>query len=476
MRSLRALPIGLLGLAVLATVPSLAADSAWDGVWRAQNPEPRLLSADGRALPFTPSGQTRYDSNRAALRNGSLVDQAVHVCLSQGLPRAMNSPYPLQIVVTPGQVTFLYEENRAYRIVRVTNQHADPKQWDPAFMGEGIARWMGDGLVIDSTNFKADAMYLDATGVPVSEALHVTEHLRLLDGGKRLEDLLTVDDPEIFTKPWTARRVYVRRDDIELKTDWVCGEPHDQPLVRAAHGAASPTPPTPAHMALNGFWANDVRPSSALSIAKAAAGVLQPDAGQSDMRAKQQPWAAAEYQKAAAAMAAGQYIATPEMQCYPSQPPGTGRLAPNNYGLDYLITARYVVVLAEQNAVMRVVHMDRGHPPDLSPGWQGDSVGHWEGDTLVIDTVGFNDRNYLDRGVPFTSKMHVIERLQVVGGKMTDQATLDDPGAFTGPFGITKRYRRGQPFQEYICQENNHEGGVPTSTGQPTPLNLPTAP
>jgi hypothetical protein len=472
---MRALQVLLVGLAALGSGACLAADESWDGVWQAQNPLPQLLPADGEPLPFTAMGQARYAKNQAALKDGSLVDEAVHTCLSQGMPRAMNSAYPLQIVVSPGQVTFLYEENRSYRIVRVSEQHADPKEWDPAFMGEGIAHWGKDGLVIDSTNFKADEMYLDATGVPVSDKLHLSEHLRLLEGGRRLEDTITVEDPQTFNRPWTARRIYVRRDDIELKTDWVCGEPHERPMTRTARGVPPPAP-TPAHMALNGFWANDVKPSSALSIAKAAAGALQPDPGQSDMRAKQQPWAAAEYRKAAAAMAAGQYVPTPEMQCYPSQPPGTGRLAPNNYGLDYLITARYVIVLAEQNAVMRVVHMDRGHPPQLSPGWQGDSVGHWEGDTLVIDTVGFNDRNYLDRGVPFTSKMHVVERLRLVDDKMVNDATLDDPGAFSAPFGITKRYRRGQPFQEYVCQENNHEGGVPTSTGQPTPLNLPGAP
>jgi hypothetical protein len=124
-------------------------------------------------------------------------------------------------------VTFLYEENRAFRIVRVAAQHADPADWDPSYMGDGIASWTdGPALVIDSTNFKSDRMYLDPTGVPVSDKLHVVERLTLKSGGKELEDLITIDDPVIFSKPWTARRSYERRDDVELKTDWVCGEKH----------------------------------------------------------------------------------------------------------------------------------------------------------------------------------------------------------------------------------------------------------
>ena len=96
--------------------------------------------------------------------------------------------------------------------------------------GSSAAAWAAragrDVLVIDSANFKADKIYLDSTGVPVSEGLHLVERIRLLDGGRRLEDVMTISDPAIFIHPWSARRVFERRDDIQVKTDWVCGEPH----------------------------------------------------------------------------------------------------------------------------------------------------------------------------------------------------------------------------------------------------------
>ena len=67
-----------------------------------------------------------------------------------------------------------------------------------------------------------------------------------------------------------------------------------------------------------------------------------------------------------------------------------------------------------------------------------------------------------------TSKMHVVEQLHVVNGVLEDHATYDDPGAFTAPFTVDLKFDRSEAFQEYICAENNREGGVPTATGKPT--------
>jgi hypothetical protein len=476
--SMRHLMVMCLGtLAFAAGGPVRSADPAWEGRWWSASAEPRLLPADGKPLPFTAVGRERYSKTQVELKSGKVVDAAVYLCSFQGMPRALTSAYPFQTVVTPGQVTFLHEENRAFRVVRLAAEHADPTTWDPAYMGDAIGNWSGDSLVIDSTNFKSDSMYLDATGLPASARLHLREQLSLKNGGSQLEDLVTVEDPEIFTRPWTARRVYARRDDIELATDWVCGEKHRDLSAarRPATTAPATSPVSAARMEMNGFWNNAVRPRGSLSIARAAAGDTEEAPEMAAMLRYQQPWGAAELAKAKAAMAAGQYVPTPEMQCYPAQVPGTGRIAPGGYGLQLLVSPRYVVVLAEQNAVMRVIRLDQKHPDNLVPGWQGDSVGHWESDTLVVDTAGFNGRNYLDRGVPFTAKMHIVERMRMVNGELVNEATFDDPGAFTATFTITKAYRRGKPFQEYVCQENNHEGGVPTITGRPTEMDLPQA-
>jgi hypothetical protein len=101
----------------------------------------------------------------------------------------------------------------------------------------------------------------------------------------------------------------------------------------------------------------------------------------------------------------------------------------------------------------------RKHPADLDPTWYGHSIGWWEGDTLVIDTVGFNDRFWFDfRGHPHTEKLHTIERwTRKDYGTLENKVTIDDPGAYSRPFTLTfvAQLRPGEELLEYICNGNN---------------------
>ena len=111
----------------------------------------------------------------------------------------------------------------------------------------------------------------------------------------------------------------------------------------------------------------------------------------------------------------------------------------------------------------RQIFMDgRKHPEDPDPTWFGHSIGKWEGDTLVIDTVGFNDKFWFDRrGHPHTEQLHTIERwTRVDFGHMVNEITIDDPGAYSRPF-TTKYTATLSPdteLMEYICAENNMFG------------------
>ena len=99
------------------------------------------------------------------------------------------------------------------------------------------------------------------------------------------------------------------------------------------------------------------------------------------------------------------------------------------------------------------------HPDDPDPTWYGHSSGRWEGDTLVVDTIGFNDKFWFDfRGHPHTEKLHTIERYTRTDlGHLENKVTIDDPGAYSRPFTVTftARLRPGEELMEYICQENN---------------------
>jgi hypothetical protein len=109
---------------------------------------------------------------------------------------------------------------------------------------------------------------------------------------------------------------------------------------------------------------------------------------------------------------------------------------------------------------VRTIYMDgREHPKDFVPTGYGHSVGRWEGDTLVVDTVGFSEKFWLDRaGSPHTSKMHVTEKFTRTNlTTMQYEYTIDDPDAYSAPWArvATITFRPGQELFEYICQDNN---------------------
>jgi hypothetical protein len=131
------------------------------------------------------------------------------------------------------------------------------------------------------------------------------------------------------------------------------------------------------------------------------------------------------------------------------------------------VKATHIFWLYEGNVhSYRQIFMDgRKHPTpdDLFPTYFGHSIGHWEGDTLVVDTVGLNDKWWMDhRGTPHTEQMHLIERWTRTNYTTLRRViTIDDPGTFTKPFEYTATARltaSDSEILEYFCQENNQYG------------------
>jgi hypothetical protein len=109
----------------------------------------------------------------------------------------------------------------------------------------------------------------------------------------------------------------------------------------------------------------------------------------------------------------------------------------------------------------RIIYMDgRPHPKDLQPSYYGHSVGHWDGDTLVIDAVGFNEKFWMSRdGLPHTDRLHLIEKFTRTDARtLKYEVTVDDAGAYTAPWtsGFNLRWTDGLELFEYVCQDNNH--------------------
>jgi hypothetical protein len=132
------------------------------------------------------------------------------------------------------------------------------------------------------------------------------------------------------------------------------------------------------------------------------------------------------------------------------------------YPIQIVQYGQYLALLFEQNTWFHVVAMGRDHPKDLEATWFGDSVGKWDGDTLVIDTIGFNGRTRLDTlGHPHSDQMHVVERYQYTDpDHIAYEVTVDDPKTYTKPWKNSRTFTRMKPGQElieYSCEENNRD-------------------
>ena len=171
-----------------------------------------------------------------------------------------------------------------------------------------------------------------------------------------------------------------------------------------------------------------------------------------------QPWARALYAYRQATTTKDD----PHTRCLPS---GGPRLFHTPYGFEFVdvpeAKAIYMIEVGGPHT-WRTIYMDgREHPKNLDPSFFGHSVGHWEGDALVVDTVGFNERFWLTReGIPHTSFLHLTERFTRTDyDTLKYEATIDDPGAYTKPWtgGWLIRWQQGDEMYEYVCQDNNRD-------------------
>jgi hypothetical protein len=171
-----------------------------------------------------------------------------------------------------------------------------------------------------------------------------------------------------------------------------------------------------------------------------------------------QPWAKEELRKHNERILSGKAAYGPAASCHPAGVP-----AFLLYGVQpiYFIQGpKEVWMIWQSDHQVRRVHLNQQHSARLKPSWFGESVGHYEGDTLVVDTIGLSDKTFVDNyRTPHTDRLHVVERFHLVDGGKTLQVDLhvEDPGAFTSPWNAIQRYRRVEPgpMIEVSCAENN---------------------
>jgi Carboxypeptidase regulatory-like domain len=235
--------------------------------------------------------------------------------------------------------------------------------------------------------------------------------------------------------------------DLNITIPWGTnlGTEGDDPLgvldeIRAKRGVPTgPAPRTPdGKPDLSGLWINRA-----------------PDPAKPQMPAPMQPWAATLAKQRTEANSKD----APGTYCMPNNP------VPITVGFPYKFvqSPQLIVMLQEYDTPgYRQIYLDgRAHPKDWNPTWMGHAVGRWEGDTLVVDTVGYNDKSWFGLpGIPHTEQLHVVERIRRPDlGHLEVEVDIEDPGAFTSVWKrtVSATLAPGEDIMEFICAENNRD-------------------
>jgi hypothetical protein len=170
------------------------------------------------------------------------------------------------------------------------------------------------------------------------------------------------------------------------------------------------------------------------------------------------PWVIERMRKANEEVLAGKIPFIARERCWPAGVPGLD-IYNRGQPVHFIQTPKMVVYINELYAQMRHIYLDVPHSEHVTPSWYGESVGHYEGDELVVDTIGLSDRTFVDNyRTPHTEQMHVVERFKMIDGGNTLQVlvTVDDPGAFNMPWSAMQTWRRvSVPLIEDVCEPNN---------------------
>jgi hypothetical protein len=215
---------GFVGLLAVLLPSPVHAEGDISGIWWATSYSPKILVAGGGDPPLNDAGKAQYAKNQAGLRDGTLIDKARIICVPDGVPRVLETPYPFEIFQVPkGQITMIHELNHQLRFIALDKPLRKYEDLVPFenYNGYSVGHWEGDTLVIESNGYNEDT-FLDSAGLPHSDEMVTTERVRRVNGNQ-LEDMITIHDPGMYTKDWQARFVYDQRNDIRLQ-DYSCND------------------------------------------------------------------------------------------------------------------------------------------------------------------------------------------------------------------------------------------------------------
>ena len=432
---------------------------------------------DGGEIPYLPAARQQQRGN---FENRAALDP-LRQCYLPGVPRIMYLEHPFQIFQTREHVAITFEWSQVFRLIYANGQptlHEGIESW----MGNSRGRWEGDVLVVEVTDHN-DRTWLDAAGNFHSNALRVTERYAMRDANT-IEYSATIEDPNVFSRPWTIRMPLHRQTELGRLYEYQCQAEKEEANGAFERDALTWYPaPIPA-----GNVPFDARAGARLAPPQVTGEIRRLPDGKPDLSG----WYELEH-------GGGNYGLEARPQNF-LMPPSRGLVVDPQGMLPYQEWARaerrareephrgyddptahcfvagiprshyvpqpvhilqppgYVVVLFERMAWRHIAMSPRPALPDHVRLWQGSSQGRWEGDTLVVESASFNGKAWLNELGDITSHMQtVVERFTPVDeDTVVYRATVSDPIPYTRPWTIqVPMHRKADELLEVACHEVN---------------------
>jgi hypothetical protein len=436
---------------------------------------------EGGPLPYTAAALAQREENFAT----RAVSDSFNRCFFPGVPRIMYLDFPFQIFQTDEHVAMTFEWNQVHRLVYLEGDTALYEGIE-SWMGHSRGRWDGDVLVVSVKDFN-DRSWLDSAGNFHSASMQLTERYRMLDADT-IEYEVTVEDPEVFTRPWVMRMNLHRQTDRDRLLEYQC-----QAELSELNGDFErdertwyPAPPQPGIAAfdtsavlylplpqptgqirrlpdgtpdISGYFSAMSGGANYGLEKKAGGGGAPPTQGvvidPPDKLLPYQAWARAEADE--------RYLPhrgydDPTAHCFVAGVPRS-HYVPSPFHI--LQPDGYVVVLHERMSWRHIDLNRTTHLPDSMRLWMGDSIGHWEGDTLVVESTNFNGKAWHNEaGDVVTHAQNLVEFFTPVSDtEINYRVTVSDPLAYTRPWTIEMTFVRSDDDEllEVACLEDNND-------------------
>lgn len=464
------------------------------GIWQAQSradvnllahvaahgEPPGFSVVAGDAIPYQDWAREQQQQNftdRASL-------DPLGKCFLPGVPRIMTMNHPFQLTQTGSQVAMNFEWQQVFRLIHLSNE---PSLYEgiESWMGHSRGQWEGDELVVTVRDFN-DRSWFDAAGNFHSTALVLTERYRLVDADT-LAYTVTVEDPEVFTQPWTINLLLQRRTDLPRVLEYQCQAEKEEangdferdlktwypaqiPADNVAYDASSAgAPALPAvgdnipRLAdgtpdLNGYYMADAGGAN-YGLEFSEGGFLMPPArgvviDPPDGVLPYQSWARAERNDR---ILPHRGYDDPTAHCFVASIPRS-HYVPSPFQI--VQADSHLVQLFERMSWRQIDMQRRDHLPDHMRLWQGDAIGHWEGDTLVVDSRNYNGKAWLNEAGDVISHMAAVRETYtpVSAEQVMYRATVNDPIAYARTWTIQIPLNRMQDeLLEVACLEDNND-------------------